>query len=166
MLELLQVRIKANPLVLPLGIQSSFSGALQGAETEEREYRPPPAARVLKPWMEDDGRYLLFSLNVNNNHWVAGCANFHDHVIRVGGSLGIFSGIHDALVPLQAWLCHPFGDRFQVEFDLPSGEQEDGVSRGLFSVNTLASYVFNDPALTHQGRNLAPWQYNNLEPTE
>ncbi|KAG8707767.1 hypothetical protein FRC09_001628 [Ceratobasidium sp. 395] len=164
MLDLLRVRInishppdKVKPIhfVLPPGLHNSFVGPYRAAEGGECEYRPPAAARVLNSWLADNGRYILFALNINNVHWVAACADLHEHIIRVGDSLGGFSGARDALAPIQAWLQHLSQERFRVVFDLLSGDQEDGHSCGLFTVNTLAAYALNDPLLTHQGRHMA-----------
>ncbi|KAG9126762.1 hypothetical protein FRC07_002060, partial [Ceratobasidium sp. 392] len=164
MLDVLQARMEAGhssnqteptSLIIPPGLYNPFISALRSAEVQEREYRPPQAARVLTPWIEkQDSRDLLFVLNINNTHWVACCADLRDHVIRVGDSMGTFCGVRDALAPLQAWFRHLFGEEFRLQYNLPSGEQKDSNSCGLFSVNALASYALGDPTITHEGRNM------------
>ncbi|KAG8745461.1 hypothetical protein FRC10_008004 [Ceratobasidium sp. 414] len=163
LIDVLQFRVKANssadkpiPFVLPPSVQISFSGALQSSRLSEQEYKPPKSASQLEAWMEEEGgRTLLFVLNINDSHWVAGCADLVEQHIQIGDSLGGFPDVHDALEPLQTWFHHIFGQTFPVEFTMPTGQQTDGSCCGLFSVNALAMCALGDAPLAHQARNLA-----------
>ncbi|KAG8731471.1 hypothetical protein FRC10_001696 [Ceratobasidium sp. 414] len=107
-------------------------------------------------WMEEeDGSTLLFVLNISNSHWVAGCTDLVEQLIQIGDSLGGFPDVRNALEPLQTWFHHIFGQKFPVKFKIPTGEQTDRSSCGLFSVNALAMCALGDVPLTHQARNLA-----------
>ncbi|KAG9098220.1 hypothetical protein FS749_004343 [Ceratobasidium sp. UAMH 11750] len=103
----------------------------------------------------EDGHLILFVLNVDNRHWVAGSVDLHEECIHIGDSYGGFGGVHNALEPLQTWIERAFGQKFVVRFDLPVGRQEDSYSCGVFAISALATRSMETAILTHEERHLA-----------
>ncbi|KAJ8085471.1 hypothetical protein PM082_004287 [Marasmius tenuissimus] len=124
----------------------SFSWTITAA-AHENDFSKKGLVRYATKIRTENIRRLYFPLNVNGNHWVAGCVDFENNSIVYGDSLAQdFSPPTGFLLALRKWFKHTFGRDVTVNGDsLDHGLQDDTYSCGVCAVNTIAHAVFNDP---------------------
>ncbi|KAB5591529.1 hypothetical protein CTheo_5036 [Ceratobasidium theobromae] len=141
--------------ILPCYILSAIKGAYHSSKQGGGEFKIPKSSKPLKTWADGGGKAFFFIQNINQNHWVSVRVDIPAQRIQIGDSLKIFRGVCTALQPMISWLSHSLHQEFEIEFDLVCGEQQDGISCGLFAANTIAFHVFGDELLVHHKCELA-----------
>ncbi|KAK1222121.1 hypothetical protein PQX77_015048 [Marasmius sp. AFHP31] len=146
MLEVLRDRLVKDGLSDIIIAPMSFSWTITAA-ARENDFSKKGLVRYANKIRTEKIRQLYFPLNVNGNHWVAGCIDFENHSIVYGDSLAQdFSPPTGFLLVLRKWFKHTFGRDITVRGDtLDHGLQDDTYSCGICAVNTIAHAVFNDP---------------------
>ncbi|TCD62510.1 hypothetical protein EIP91_006784 [Steccherinum ochraceum] len=87
--------------------------------------------------------YLPFF--VNGNHWIAVCIDFKARTIAYGDSLALNDAPRKVMDAIQLWLRVRFDGPYQERGNvLVHGTQQDTVSCGICTMNTVSHAVFND----------------------
>ncbi|KAF5391500.1 hypothetical protein D9757_002470 [Collybiopsis confluens] len=145
MLEVLRDRLVQNRRSDVILAPMAFSWMITAA-AQQKNFGKKGLNRYKEKIHTENIRRLYFPLNVNGNHWIAGCIDFKDNCILYGDSLAeSFSAPTGFLLELRKWFKHAFGRDVSIGGDkLQHARQDDTYSCGVCAVNTIAHAVFGD----------------------
>jgi hypothetical protein len=126
-------------------------------QTTEDWRGPPGQLMAHKIKRIKDGAHLLYFPVFNNgNHWIAFLVDFEKRSIRWGDSLeDVMARPTRRIQAVQRWLKFHFGGKpFTEENSLVHGEQPDGYSCAIVTINTIEHAIWGEPLWTARTRTL------------